>query len=102
MLTLDPNGKHIKHSKQLSKVVITVATQASVPQPSAAISIKTQGLFKHSQSPSGLNTRENKLRSEQITGAGLGSIKSHGSYIKQHGICCGQLHQAARYLLRTA
>jgi hypothetical protein len=37
MLTLDPNGKHIKHSKQLCKVVITVATQASVPQPSAAI-----------------------------------------------------------------
>jgi hypothetical protein len=32
-----PNGKHIKHSKQLSKVVITVATQASVPQPLAAI-----------------------------------------------------------------
>jgi hypothetical protein len=37
MLTLNPNGKHIKHSKQLSKVVITVATQASVSQPSAAI-----------------------------------------------------------------
>jgi len=40
--------------------------------------IKTQGLSKHSQLASGLNTLENKLRSEQITGAGLGSIKSHG------------------------
>jgi hypothetical protein len=37
MLTLNPNGKHIKHSKELSKVVITVTTQASVPQPFAAI-----------------------------------------------------------------
>jgi hypothetical protein len=37
MLTLNPNGKHIKHSKQLSKVVITATTQASVPQPFAAI-----------------------------------------------------------------
>jgi hypothetical protein len=36
MLTPHPNGKHIKHSKQLSKVVITVTT-ASVPQPFAAV-----------------------------------------------------------------
>jgi len=28
---------------------------------------------------SGLNTHEKKLRREQITGAGLGSTKGHGS-----------------------